>query len=253
MDNLTVRMPLTAADSTIGEQLGQYYNGIVPDGYDRTGPLKWVGTGPFVTKSFSPGQQSVHTRNPNYWRTGQPYFDQVTVIDFPTTGATAQVNALLGGQLDAITDIPFAQIASPRPTAASRSSSPRAAAGCRCAWPIDMPPFTDNRVRQAMRLIVDRPAMLEQVLSGYGRVANDLFSPFDACFTSSLAAARAGHREGQVAAQGGGHGRPDGRPAHDQRRGRHGRLGQRLRLAGQGRRASRSTSTTTRTTTATST
>ena len=52
---------------------------------------------------------------------------------------------------------------------------------------IDMAPFTDNRVRQAMRLIADRPAMLEQVLSGYGHVANDLFSPFDACFTSSLA------------------------------------------------------------------
>jgi peptide/nickel transport system substrate-binding protein len=52
---------------------------------------------------------------------------------------------------------------------------------------VDMDPFTDNRVRQAMRLIVDRKAMLEQVLSGYGRVANDLYSPFDACFDSSLA------------------------------------------------------------------
>ena len=110
MDNLTVRIPLTVADSTIAEQFGQYYNGMVPDGYDRTGPLKWVGTGPFVTKSFSPGQQSVHTRNANYWRTGQPYFDQVTVVDFPSTGATAQVNAFLGGQLDAITDVPFAQV-----------------------------------------------------------------------------------------------------------------------------------------------
>ena len=95
MDNLTVRLPLKQADSTIGDQLGQYYNGIVPVGYDRTGPLKWVGTGPYVTQSFSPGQQSVHTKNKNYWRKGEPYFDQVTVIDF--ADSTAQTNALLGG------------------------------------------------------------------------------------------------------------------------------------------------------------
>ena len=46
------------------------------------GPAEVGGTGPFKTTSFNPGQQSVHVRNPNYWRTGQPYFDQVTVIDF---------------------------------------------------------------------------------------------------------------------------------------------------------------------------
>ena len=50
-----------------------------------------------------------------------------------------------------------------------------------------------------------------------------------------------------------GHGRPDGRPAHDRRRRGHGRLGQRLRLAGARQPASPSTSRTTRTTTATST
>ncbi len=54
---------------------------------------------------------------------------------------------------------------------------------------IDMPPFNDNRVRQAMRLMVDRQPMLEQVLSGYGRIANDLYSPFDPCFNSLAPAA----------------------------------------------------------------
>ena len=36
MDKRTVRMKLKTSDSTIGEQLGQYYNGIVPVGYSRT-------------------------------------------------------------------------------------------------------------------------------------------------------------------------------------------------------------------------
>jgi peptide/nickel transport system substrate-binding protein len=43
----------------------------------------------------------------------------------------------------------------------------------------DLRPFSDVRVRQAMRLIVDRPQMLEQVFDGYGSVANDMFSPYD--------------------------------------------------------------------------
>jgi peptide/nickel transport system substrate-binding protein len=186
MDPQTVRLGLTSPDSTIAEQFGQYYNGVVPVGYSRKGPLKWVGTGPFKTTSFNPGQQSVHVRNPNYWRTGQPYFDQVTVVDFPATGATAQVNAFLSGQLDAITDVPFAQIGVIKSNGGLAILITQGGGWLPLCMAIDMPPFTDNRVRQAMRLIVDRPAMLEQVLSGYGRVANDLFSPFDACYTSSL-------------------------------------------------------------------
>jgi peptide/nickel transport system substrate-binding protein len=184
MDAKTVRLKLKQADSTIGDQLGQYYNGIVPAGYSRTGALKYVGTGPFTVKSFNPGQQSVHVRNPNYWRSGQPYFEQVTVIDFPDPAA--QVNALQGGQIDAMTDIPFAQI-----SVVNQSGNLAVLEGQGAGWlplcmAIDMPPFTDNRVRQAMRLLVDRQAMLEQVLSGHGRVANDLYSPFDPCFDSSL-------------------------------------------------------------------
>jgi peptide/nickel transport system substrate-binding protein len=51
---------------------------------------------------------------------------------------------------------------------------------------IDMPPFDDNNVRQALRLVVDRNAMLQQVFSGHGRIANDLYSPFDPAYDSSL-------------------------------------------------------------------
>ena len=51
---------------------------------------------------------------------------------------------------------------------------------------IDMAPFDDPKVRQAMRLIVDRHAMIEQIASGYGFIANDLYAPFDAGYASDL-------------------------------------------------------------------
>ena len=50
---------------------------------------------------------------------------------------------------------------------------------------IDMPPFDDPKVRQAMRLIIDRKQILEQLGSGYGTVAKDLYSPFDAGYLST--------------------------------------------------------------------
>jgi peptide/nickel transport system substrate-binding protein len=178
MDDLTVRLHLSQADSTIGEQLGQYYNGVVPDGYTRKGPQ--IGTGPFTLDSFTPGQQSVHTKNPNYWRSGEPYFDQVTVIDFPDP--SAQVNALLSGEIDAMTDIPFAQIEVANAHGDLAVLESQGAGWLPICMAIDLEPFTDVRVRQAFRLMADRQQILEAVLSGHGHVANDLFSPFDPCW-----------------------------------------------------------------------
>src|SRR5712691_11232252 len=112
LDKRTVRLTLKHRDGTILDALAQYIAGVVPVGYSpgaigKANPN--IGTGPYKLQSFTPGQQSVHVRNPNYWRSGQPYFDKVIIIDFADD--TARVNALLGGQVDAITDVPPAQAA----------------------------------------------------------------------------------------------------------------------------------------------
>jgi peptide/nickel transport system substrate-binding protein len=178
MDQYTVRLPLKTPDSTIPQTLASYTFGIVPVGYKAFSgdPSTQIGTGPYKLKSFTPGQESVSERNANYWRTGQPYFDTVTITDF--ADATAQVNALLGGQIDAMTDLPASQVQ------AVKSRGMNALISKTGGWvplcmAIDMPPFNDNRVRQAMRLIIDRQAMIDQIASGYGFIANDLYSPFD--------------------------------------------------------------------------
>jgi hypothetical protein len=51
---------------------------------------------------------------------------------------------------------------------------------------VDVAPFTDVKVRQAMRLIVDRQQMIDQTLSGYGSLGNDLYAPFDVAYASDL-------------------------------------------------------------------
>src|SRR5262245_31501149 len=175
LDKYTVQLPLKSPDATVPQTLASYTFNMVPVGY-KGYPAKQVGTGAYVLKSFTPGQQSVHVRNKNYWRSGQPYFDQVTVQDF--NDSTAQVNALLGGQIDAMTDLPASQVK------VLQGGGMHALVSKTGGWlplcmRIDTPPFDDVRVRQAMRLIVDRKQMIEQVLSGYGFEGNDLYAPFD--------------------------------------------------------------------------
>jgi peptide/nickel transport system substrate-binding protein len=187
LDKRTVRLHLKQRDGTILDALGQYVAGIVPVGYspNAIGQAKPnVGTGPYTLQSFTPGQQSVHVRNPNYWRSGQPYFDKVIVIDFPDD--TARVNALLGGQVDAITDVPPAQVAVVNGHSGTKVLESPSAAWTPICMRVDAEPFTDVRVRQAMRLIANRPQMVAQALSGHGHIGNDLYAPFDEAYAKSL-------------------------------------------------------------------
>ena len=48
--------------------------------------------------SFTPGQQSVFVRNPNYWKSGRPYVDKVIISDFADDSAL--INALVSKQIN---------------------------------------------------------------------------------------------------------------------------------------------------------
>jgi peptide/nickel transport system substrate-binding protein len=183
LDNLTVRLPLLSPDSTIPQTLASYTFGIVPQGYQafKGDVSTQIGTGAYKLKSFTPGQESVHERYDGYWR--DSYFDTVTISDF--SDSTAQINALKGGQIDAMTDLPANQVN------AVKSSGVEALISQTGGWipicmAIDMAPFNDPKVRQAMRLIIDRQQILDQIGSGYGQVANDMYAPFDEGYNKDL-------------------------------------------------------------------
>jgi peptide/nickel transport system substrate-binding protein len=183
VDDRTVQVQLKQGAVTFLNGLAEYTATVVPVGYTRE-DAEQVGTGPFMLQSFTPGAESVHVKNPNYWGEGLPYLDEVQIIDFADNAAL--VNALSSGDVDAIVDVPFAQVA----TIASNSDlvvlESEAGSWLPITMAIDQEPFTDPRVRQAMRLIVDREQMVERVLSGHGRVANDMYGVFDPCYPSDF-------------------------------------------------------------------
>jgi peptide/nickel transport system substrate-binding protein len=181
LDANTVRIPLTIKNSEFLADLAQYFNCIVPVGYD---PKKPVGTGAFAFQSFTPGQQSVFTKFPHYWQTGKPLADQVTIIDF--TDDTARINALLSGQIDIADTVPTEQIAQIKSSSALQLINNPGGGWLPITMRVDQAPFNDVRVRQAFRLMVDRPQMVAQVLSGNGSIANDIYGRFDPAYDSAL-------------------------------------------------------------------
>lgn len=180
LDPRTVSIALQYPNVGFPDDIGQYFNGIVPVGYDPKNP---VGTGPFKYKSFAPGQQSVFVRNADYWN-GPPHVDQVTIIDF--VDDTAKVNALLSDQVHAITNLPAAQLTQVRGLPSLRDLISHSGAWQPFTMRVDKAPFNDVRVRQAFRLIVNRQQMIDQVLLGQGRVGNDLYAPLDPAYDGAL-------------------------------------------------------------------
>jgi peptide/nickel transport system substrate-binding protein len=177
----TVEFRLSEPNAGFDDLLGQYALAIVPADFDIDNP---IGTGPFKAGSFTAGLQSTFTRNEHYWRPGQPYLDELVLINF--TEDDARLNALLSSQVDAIDQVPVALVDVLRSDARIRVLTAQTGTWLPFTMRVDRPPFDDVRVRQAMRLVVDREQMINQVLSGQGRVGNDMYAPYDPAYAREL-------------------------------------------------------------------
>lgn len=180
-DKRTVEFHLTTPTAIFDDLVGQYSGGIIPTDFDLKKP---IGTGAFKLDTFSVGQQSTHSRNPYYWREDEPYLDKLVLIDFPDDNA--RVNAMLANQVDAIDNVPLALAKVLRTDPRLRVLDSTTGSWLPFTMRVDKAPFDDVRVRQAMRLVVDREQMIRQVLSGQGRVGNDMYAPFDPGYAKEL-------------------------------------------------------------------
>jgi len=160
---------------------------IVPEGtVDFSKTL--VGTGPYKYSHGEIGIAYLFERNPHYWQTGAaggpPWTDSVQIQILPDP--TARLNALLGGQIQEMTFIDFAsarQYEGGSTITVIRSPQPNTTP---IYFQVDAAHFSDVRVRQAMKLSMNRVAMVNDIVLGYGTVGNDLFGKGQAVYNSSL-------------------------------------------------------------------
>lgn len=179
VDASTVVIKLKTPYALLDNLLAEYTLGIVPVGYDPANP---IGTAAFKYKSFTPGKNSVFTKYDGYWGT-KAFVDQLEIQDF--SDPSAQVNALQAGQVQTIDNLPYNLIQTLKSQGGQILES-KSGAWVPFTMRVDVKPFSDVRVRQALRLICDRPQMISNALSGYGRLGNDLYAPFDVAYAKDL-------------------------------------------------------------------
>ena len=180
VDDTTLELVLNTPYAILDTLLAEYTLGIIPDGkYDPANP---VGTGAFAYQSFTAGKTSTFTKYADYW--GDPAFvDELQIQDFADDNA--KVNALQAGQINTLDNLPYNLV----DTIKGSGGGVLIADGGQWVpftMRVDQAPFDDVRVRQAFRLIVDRQALIDQTLSGYGSLGNDLYAPLDVNYASDL-------------------------------------------------------------------
>ena len=126
-----------------------------------------LSAGPFKLASNSPQQQFILDRNPYYWRKGLPRLDRVVWRILPDQGNL--LTQLKTGAIDFMEGIPPREAehvrGHPRLQLISFPDRSYAYVG----WNLRRAPFNDLRVRQALTEGINRTAILDTELRGFGR------------------------------------------------------------------------------------
>lgn len=102
LDDLTVQFRLSTTyptfPFTLTSQVGFVVGQAMIDAFSAGKTANPIGTGPFIFQSWEPNDHFTATKNPNYWRSGYPYLDQVTFHPIPDT--TQRQQSLRAGNVD---------------------------------------------------------------------------------------------------------------------------------------------------------
>ncbi len=182
VDDYTVAFHLEAPNGNFPYLVSSdNYNVIIlPKGYN---PASWqssfIGTGPFVLGSYTPKVGATFTRNEQYWgKKALPSQTQFTFYDTPSPS----ILALTAGTIDVVGQFSVsggqALLNGGYNIIKLKSSAHR-----ELSMRNDQAPFTDPRVRQAIALTLNRPAIVTALFKGFADVGND--SPFAPVYPST--------------------------------------------------------------------
>ncbi len=154
---------------------------ILPRELGGAGKLRTqlIGTGPFVLERHEQNVRAVFKRNPIYFKqdaagTQLPYADEVDYLVLPDAAARLQAlqarTAAISGELN---PAHWQQLRDSNGYDFEFSEAPGVSGYIYMR--LDQPPFDDQRVRQALSLVIDRTAMIQSL--GHGRGVADLPVP----------------------------------------------------------------------------
>ncbi len=181
VDDYTVKLHLDRAEIAVPEHLFHYPALILNH---RTFEGDFIkaphGTGPYTLESYSEGERVLLKRREDYYRNGEdgqplPYLDEMEFIDMGSDSA-AWTAAIKAGEVDhldtgdfAPPDMYIALKDDPNVTVKSLGTAVTRVMRMR----VDIDPWTDNRVRQALKLCQNREKILNLAYFGEGLQGQD--------------------------------------------------------------------------------
>ena len=135
-----------------------------------------IGTGPFKMKEFVPADHVTMVRNTDYWEKDAagiqlPYVDEFRQVTIPEQAA--QIAALTSGFIHILWEAPPTSIATLKGDPNVKVlETPSPGYHEITIW-VDKPPFSDQRVMQALKISLDRDQLIKAALGGYGTPSND--------------------------------------------------------------------------------
>ncbi|NOX14966.1 MAG: ABC transporter substrate-binding protein [Epsilonproteobacteria bacterium] len=195
-DKHTVVIVLTKSYLDLPVDLGSVYPRIIAKENLKDINTKPIGSGPFMLKKWTPGGVTVLVRNPHYFLMGKdgkalPYLDTIKIV--PIKENTSALAAMEDGSVDMIYRIKFDLI-----PAVKRDKNLVLVGGTTPGYQpfvLNQNPvihagqdaakariFRNPKIREAFSYIMNRKALLQIALSGYGSIGNDQpippFSPY---------------------------------------------------------------------------
>jgi peptide/nickel transport system substrate-binding protein len=175
VDDYHVRLHLQFGDIAVPEHLFHYPAVILHRNFEGDIIRQPVGTGAYVLEEYAEGERAVFKRREDYWQMGAdgdplPYLDELIYV---STDKDAGVAALQSGQVDTLYD--------PRPTdfqalqgVEGLTIRPASTAQCLIGrMRVDLEPWDDVRVRNALKMCQDRAKILQLAYFGEGDLSLD--------------------------------------------------------------------------------
>lgn len=150
--------------------LTDYHLIVQPNG-GLDNPAAAIGTGPYKLTDYQAGVRARLERNQDDWRADRGFVDSVELIVM--NDATARIAALSSGRLHFINAIQpkTVKLLQRTPSVEILRSSGK---GFYCFLAhCDTKPFDNNDLRLALKYAIDRQAILDRILGGYGTLGND--------------------------------------------------------------------------------
>jgi peptide/nickel transport system substrate-binding protein len=148
-----------------------YHIPVVPSGTKGKEYEKGIGTGPFSMAAWEPGVRFLGKRNPNYFKSGRPYFDEVELLGISDTNA--RTNALKTGQIDVMNRCEPKTLHLLARAPGIQVLKLEGSRHYTIPMMTTIKPYYYNNVRLGLKYAIDREQLVKQILRGYGYVGND--------------------------------------------------------------------------------